>query len=152
MRKAKIVEVKDPVLLKRTYVNKIAKVGLEKFKFTWKLHGSNPWVGWGHKYVNFFLHMYILENNLFLNIHQTTKNQIPNIVQIQVIKSINPSGTDPEVYYYTSGTLNGLHRMIGTVNRMLNGLHGTIGTVNGTLYSLHGTVQMENGTRTERFD
>jgi hypothetical protein len=36
------------------------------------------------------------------------------------------SVTDPEVYYYTSGTLNGLHGTIGTVNRTLNGLHGTI--------------------------
>jgi hypothetical protein len=35
------------------------------------------------------------------------------------------------VYYYTSGTLNGLH--------------GTIGTVNGTLNGLHGTIRMENG-------
>jgi hypothetical protein len=54
--------------------------------------------------------------------------------------------TDPEVYYYTSGTLNGLHGTMGTENRMLNGLHGTIGTVNGTLNGLHGTVQTENGT------
>jgi hypothetical protein len=37
--------------------------------------------------------------------------------------------TDPEVYYYTSGTLNSLHGTIGTENGMLNGLHGT---VNGT--------------------
>jgi hypothetical protein len=48
--------------------------------------------------------------------------------------------TDPEVYYYTSGTLNGLHGIIGMVNGTLNGLHGTIGTVNGMLNSLHGTV------------
>jgi hypothetical protein len=50
--------------------------------------------------------------------------------------------TDPEVYYYTSGTLNGLH---GTLNGTLNGLHGTIGTVNGTLNGLHGTIRAENG-------
>jgi hypothetical protein len=64
------------------------------------------------------------------------------------------------VYYYTSGTLNGLHRTIGTVNVTVNGLHGTIGTVNvtvnglhgmigtlnRTLNSLHGTVRTENGT------
>jgi hypothetical protein len=65
-------------------------------------------------------------------------------------------GTDPEVYYYTSGTLYGLHGMIGTVNGMVNGLHGTIGTVNSlhrtigtvnrTLNGLHGTVRTENGT------
>jgi hypothetical protein len=48
--------------------------------------------------------------------------------------------TDPEVYYYTSGTLNGLHGMMGTVNGTLNGLHGTIGMVNGTLNGLHGTI------------
>jgi hypothetical protein len=39
--------------------------------------------------------------------------------------------TDPEVYYYTSGTLNGLHGTNGTVNGTLNGLHGTTGTENG---------------------
>jgi hypothetical protein len=69
------------------------------------------------------------------------------------------------VYYYTSGTLNGLHGTIGTVNGlhgtigtvnglhgmigmengMLNRLHGTIGTMNGTLNGLHGTIQTENG-------
>jgi hypothetical protein len=38
--------------------------------------------------------------------------------------------TDPEVYYYTSGTLNGLHGTIGTANGTLNGLHGTIRTEN----------------------
>jgi hypothetical protein len=54
--------------------------------------------------------------------------------------------TDPEVYNYTSGTLNGLHGTIGTVSGTLNGLHGRIGTVNGTLNSLHGTVRTENGT------
>jgi hypothetical protein len=48
--------------------------------------------------------------------------------------------TDPEVYYYTSGTVNGLHGTIGTVNGTLNGLHGMIETVNGTLNGLHGTV------------
>jgi hypothetical protein len=42
------------------------------------------------------------------------------------------------VYYYSSGTPNGLH---GTVNGTLNSLHGTIGTVNG----MHGTVRTENG-------
>jgi hypothetical protein len=77
--------------------------------------------------------------------------------------------TDPEVYYYTSGTLNGLHGTIGTVNGKvnglhgtlnglhgmiatengaLNGLHGTIGTVNGTVNSLHGTIRTENGWNT----
>jgi hypothetical protein len=50
--------------------------------------------------------------------------------------------TDPEVYYYTSGTLNGLHGTIGTVN----GLHGTIGTENGTLNGFHGTIGTVNGT------
>jgi ABC-type transporter Mla subunit MlaD len=64
------------------------------------------------------------------------------------------------VYYYTTGTLNGLNATIGTVNRTLNslhgtiatvqgtlnGLHGTIGTVNRTLNGLHGTVRTENGT------
>jgi hypothetical protein len=45
------------------------------------------------------------------------------------------------VYYYTSGTLNGLHGTIGTVNGTVNGLYGTIGTVNG----LHGTIGTENG-------
>jgi hypothetical protein len=57
--------------------------------------------------------------------------------------------TDPEVYYYTSGMLNGLHGTIGTVNRTLNGLHRTIGTVNGlhgTVNGLHGTVRTENRT------
>jgi hypothetical protein len=68
--------------------------------------------------------------------------------------------TDPEVYYYTSGmlnglhetigmvngTLNGLHRMIGTVNGMLNGLYGTIGTENRTLNGLHGMIGTLNGT------
>jgi hypothetical protein len=53
------------------------------------------------------------------------------------------------VYYYTSGTLNGLHGTIGTVNGTLNGLHGTIemvnGTVNGTLNGLYGTIRTENG-------
>ena len=49
--------------------------------------------------------------------------------------------TDPEVYYYTSGTLNGLHGTIGT----LNGLHRTVGTENGTLNGLHGTIRTENG-------
>ena len=53
--------------------------------------------------------------------------------------------TDPEVYYYTSGTLNGLHGTIGTVNGTLNGLHGTIGTENGTQNGLHGTIRTENG-------
>jgi hypothetical protein len=53
--------------------------------------------------------------------------------------------TDPEEYYYcTSGTLNGLHGTIGTVNKTLNGLNGTIGTVNGTLNGLHGTILTEN--------
>jgi hypothetical protein len=50
------------------------------------------------------------------------------------------------VYYYTRGTLNGLHGTIGTVNRTLNGLHRTIGTENGTLKGLHGMVRTENGT------
>jgi hypothetical protein len=50
------------------------------------------------------------------------------------------------VYYYTSGTLNGLHRTIGMVNGTLNGLHGTIGTVNGTLNGLYGTIGTVNGT------
>jgi hypothetical protein len=54
--------------------------------------------------------------------------------------------TDPEVYYYTSGTLNGLHGTIGTVNGTMNGLHGTIGTVNGTMNGLHGTIGTVNGT------
>jgi hypothetical protein len=49
----------------------------------------------------------------------------------------NSGITDPEVYYYTSGTLNGLHGTIGTVNGTLDGLHGTIGTENGTLNALH---------------
>ena len=53
--------------------------------------------------------------------------------------------TDPELYYYTSGTLNGLHGTIGTVNGTQNGLHGTIGTENGTLNALHGTIRTENG-------
>jgi hypothetical protein len=53
--------------------------------------------------------------------------------------------TDPEVYYYTSGMLNGLHGTIGTVNGTLNGLHGTIGTENGTQKGLHGTIRTENG-------
>jgi hypothetical protein len=48
--------------------------------------------------------------------------------------------TDPEVYYYNSATLNGLHGTIGTLNGTLNGLHGTIGTENGTLNGLHRTV------------
>jgi hypothetical protein len=51
-----------------------------------------------------------------------------------------PVNTDPEVYYYTSGTLNGLHRTIGTLNGTLNSLHGTIGTENRTLNGFHGTV------------
>jgi hypothetical protein len=42
-----------------------------------------------------------------------------------------------EVYYYTSGTLNGLHGTIGTENGTLNGLHRMIGTVKGTLNGLH---------------
>jgi hypothetical protein len=54
--------------------------------------------------------------------------------------------TDPEVYYYTSGTLNGLHGTIGTVNGTVNAFHGTIGTVKGTLNGLHGTIRTENGT------
>ena len=55
--------------------------------------------------------------------------------------------TDPEVYYYTSGTLNGLHGTIGTLNGTLNGLHRTIGTLNGTLNGrLHGTIRTKNGT------
>jgi hypothetical protein len=61
-------------------------------------------------------------------------------------------GTDPEMYYYTSETLNGLHRTIGTVNGLhgtvtgtLNGLHGTIVTEKGTLSGLHGTIRTENG-------
>jgi hypothetical protein len=51
--------------------------------------------------------------------------------------TMNTQCTDPEVYYYTSETVNGLHGTIGTVNGTLNGLHGTIGTVNGTLNGLH---------------
>jgi hypothetical protein len=63
--------------------------------------------------------------------------------------------TDPELYYYTSGMLNGLHGTIGTVNGTLNGLHGTIRTVNGTLNGLH--VRFERRTQrwtvcTERFE
>jgi hypothetical protein len=54
--------------------------------------------------------------------------------------------TDPELYYYTSGTLYGLHGTIATLNGTLYGLHGTIGTKNGTLNGLHGTVGTENGT------
>jgi hypothetical protein len=50
--------------------------------------------------------------------------------------------TDPEAYYYTSGTLNGLHGTIGTVNGTLNGLHGTVRTENGTLNGLHGTIEL----------
>jgi hypothetical protein len=50
------------------------------------------------------------------------------------------------VYYYTSGTVNGLHGTIGTMNGTLNGLHGTIGMENGTVNGLHGTVRMEIGT------
>jgi hypothetical protein len=49
------------------------------------------------------------------------------------------------VYYYTSGTLNGLHRTIGTLNGTLNGLHGTVRTENGTLNGLHGTIGTGNG-------
>jgi hypothetical protein len=48
--------------------------------------------------------------------------------------------------YYTSGTPNGLHGTIGTVNGTMNGLQGTIGTVNRTLNGLHGTIRTENGT------
>jgi hypothetical protein len=51
--------------------------------------------------------------------------------------------TDPEVYYYTSRTLNGMHRAIGTVNGTRNGLHGT---ENGTLNGLHGTLNGLHGT------
>jgi hypothetical protein len=36
-----------------------------------------------------------------------------------------------------SGTLNGLHRAIGTVNKTLEGLHGTIRTENRTLKGVH---------------
>jgi hypothetical protein len=54
--------------------------------------------------------------------------------------------TDPEVYYYTSGTLNDLQGTIETVNGTVNGLHRTIGMVNGTLNGLHGTLRTENGT------
>jgi hypothetical protein len=36
--------------------------------------------------------------------------------------------TDPEVYYFNSGTLNGLH---GTLNETLNGLDGMIQMENG---------------------
>jgi sugar phosphate permease len=49
------------------------------------------------------------------------------------------------VYCYTSGTLNGLHGMIGTVNGTLNCLHGTIETENGTVNGLHGTIGTVNG-------
>jgi hypothetical protein len=48
--------------------------------------------------------------------------------------------THPEVYYYTSGTLNGLHGTIGTENGTLNGLHGMIGTGNRTLNGFHGMI------------
>ena len=54
--------------------------------------------------------------------------------------------TDPEVYYYTSGTQNGLHGTIGTVNGMRNGLHGTIRTENRTQNGLYGTIETENET------
>jgi hypothetical protein len=40
------------------------------------------------------------------------------------------TSADPEVYYYTIGTLNGLHGTTGTLNGMLNGLHGMIQTEN----------------------
>jgi hypothetical protein len=63
------------------------------------------------------------------------------------------------VYYYTSGTLNGLHgcwnaerfAWNGELNGLhgtMNGLHGTIRTENGTLNGLHGTIRMENGWNT----
>jgi hypothetical protein len=35
---------------------------------------------------------------------------------ISITNTIITNTTDPEVYYYTSGTLNGLHGTIGTVN------------------------------------
>jgi hypothetical protein len=53
--------------------------------------------------------------------------------------------TDPNVYYYTSGTLISLHGTIGTVNGTLNGLHGKIKTVSGTQNGFHGTIQTDNG-------
>jgi hypothetical protein len=49
--------------------------------------------------------------------------------------------TDPGAYYYTSGTLKGLHGTIGTVNGTLNGLHGMIRTESWTLNGLHQTFE-----------
>jgi hypothetical protein len=50
------------------------------------------------------------------------------------------------VYYYTSGTLEGLHGTIGT----LNGSYGTIGTVNGTLNGSNGERNGERFARNVR--
>jgi hypothetical protein len=55
---------------------------------------------------------------------------MPNFKRNEIVV-IKKFYTDPEMYYYTSGTLNGLHGTIGTENGTQNGLHGTIRTENG---------------------
>jgi hypothetical protein len=65
-----------------------------------------------------------------------------HVVHSNYKKNDRYTGTDPEVYYYTSGTLNALHGTIGTLNGMLNSLHRTIETVKGTLNGLHVTLKI----------